>query len=118
MNVQNEPARTISRLLAALNAHDLEAVACFDNNYKSDQPVHPGREFSGREQVRKNWAVIFDTMPDLQADLLMLSSDETKRGLNRGMQRKLMDRDSIGADSACLESRLSGSFGVACISSH
>lgn len=44
------------RPLHALNAHDLEAqLACFDEDYRSDQPAHPARSFTGRGQVRKNW---------------------------------------------------------------
>jgi hypothetical protein len=54
----------------ALNSHDIEAfVACFDQNYHSEQPVHPGRTFQGREQVRKNWTSNFEETPDFSAQL-------------------------------------------------
>lgn len=59
------------KLKDALNAHDIEAfVACFDDNYYSEQPVHPDRTFQGREQVRRNWASNFDEMPDFSAQLI------------------------------------------------
>ena len=59
------------KLTDAFNAHDIDAlVACFDENYSSEQPVHPERLFLGREQVRKNWASNFDEMPDFTAELI------------------------------------------------
>jgi hypothetical protein len=61
----------LDRLHAAQNRHDLDAfVACFDPDYRSEQPVHPDRAFAGREQVRTNWAGIFAAVPDFQAELL------------------------------------------------
>ena len=59
------------KLRDAFNARDIEAlVACFKENYSSEQPVHPDRTFHGREQVRKNWASNFDEMPDFSAQLI------------------------------------------------
>lgn len=61
----------IARLQNAQNAHDLEAfLECFDPEYRSEQPIHPGRGFGGREQVRKNWSSIFESFPDFKAALL------------------------------------------------
>lgn len=58
------------RLRDAMNAHDLEAfLDCFHEDYKSEQPVHPGRGFGGREQVQANWSTIFAGVPDFAADL-------------------------------------------------
>lgn len=55
----------------SLNTHDIEGfVGCFDDNYYSEQPVHPDRTFQGKEQVRKNWASNFDEMPDFSAHLI------------------------------------------------
>jgi ketosteroid isomerase-like protein len=69
--VAADPQSVLERLLAALNAHDLDAfVACFDERYESQQPAHPARAFSGREQVRKNWGALFEQIPDLHAELL------------------------------------------------
>jgi ketosteroid isomerase-like protein len=66
----------IDRLAAAMNAHDLEALAeCFDENVASEQPVHPARGFTGRAQVRKNWAQIFRGVPDLRAELVRAAAD-------------------------------------------
>lgn len=62
------------RLARAMNAHDLEAhVACFDENYRSEQPVHPARAFTGREQVRKNWSGLFESIPDFRVEILRLA---------------------------------------------
>lgn len=64
------------RLHAAMNAHDLEAfLACFDPEYRSEQPAHPDRAFVGIEQVRKNWAKIFGGIPDFRAELLRHTVD-------------------------------------------
>ena len=61
----------LSKLKHAINTHDIEAfVACFAENYYSEQPVHPDRTFRGREQVRKNWSANFEEMPDFSAQLV------------------------------------------------
>lgn len=58
------------RLRDAMNNHDLEAfVACFHEDYRSEQPIHPGRGFGGRDQVRTNWTAIFAGVPDFAAEL-------------------------------------------------
>jgi ketosteroid isomerase-like protein len=62
------------RLLEALNSHDAERMAAlFADDYASSQPAHPNRTFSGRPQVLKNWTAIFETVPDLIADLVSFS---------------------------------------------
>ena len=54
----------VERLNAAMNAHDIEAfVACFHEDYESEQPAHPDRAFRGRDQVRENWSAIFEGVP-------------------------------------------------------
>ena len=59
------------RLVAAQNAHDIDAfVACFAPDYSSEQPAHPDRAFVGSEQVRKNWTGMFASVPDFRAELL------------------------------------------------
>jgi ketosteroid isomerase-like protein len=59
------------RLNAAMNAHDIEAfVACFDEEYESEQPAHPDRAFQGREHVRRNWSAIFEGVPDFKSQLI------------------------------------------------
>jgi ketosteroid isomerase-like protein len=68
---QAGPTAVIEQLCAAQNRHDLEAfVACFAPDYRSEQPAHPARAFRGREQVRKNWAEVFSSLPDFRAELL------------------------------------------------
>jgi ketosteroid isomerase-like protein len=66
----------IDRLLAAMNAHDLEAAAAlFHKDYHSEQPAHPGRAFVGREQMRANWAAMFAGIPDFHAELIRSVED-------------------------------------------
>jgi ketosteroid isomerase-like protein len=65
------PDATLQRLQAAQNQHDLEAlVDCFAPDYESEQPLHPGTAFRGRDQVRKNWATILAAVPDFQPEFL------------------------------------------------
>ena len=66
----------MTRLMRAMNDHDIDAfVACFTDDYDSRQPAHPARAFTGKEQVRENWSGIFDSIPDLSADLLLQVSN-------------------------------------------
>lgn len=58
-------------LLAAMNSHDAEAfAACFADDYRSEQPAHPGRSFAGSAQVLKNWTAVFAGVPTFAAELL------------------------------------------------
>ena len=58
-----------------MNAHDLDAfVDCFGPDYRSDQPAHPDRAFTGRDQVRANWASVFAGVPNFTAELLVSAS--------------------------------------------
>ncbi|HET9852004.1 MAG TPA: nuclear transport factor 2 family protein [Candidatus Limnocylindrales bacterium] len=67
----SHPIDTIERLRDAMNRHDLDAfVACFAPDYRSEQPNHPNRAFSGSHQVRRNWSTMFESMPDFRAELL------------------------------------------------
>src|SRR5215210_3304328 len=67
----------LEQLHDAMNQHDLEAMLrCFEPDYRSEQPLHPNRGFGGREQVRKNWSAIFESFPDLEAELLGHASVE------------------------------------------
>lgn len=60
----------IERLLAALNAHDLDGAASFFHpDYRSEQPAHPARAFVGRTQMRANWEAMFSGVPDFRAEL-------------------------------------------------
>jgi ketosteroid isomerase-like protein len=62
------------RLTNAMNARDIEAfVECFEEDYESEQPVHPDRAFKGRDQVRSNWSAIFEGVPDFTSELIAAS---------------------------------------------
>ncbi|MET0614346.1 MAG: nuclear transport factor 2 family protein [Thermoleophilaceae bacterium] len=64
------------RLQAAMNARDIDAfVACFAEDYDSEQPAHPDRAFVGSDQVRENWSAIFSGVPDFSAELLSAAAD-------------------------------------------
>ena len=70
------PAEVVERLHQAMNRHDLQAfLACFDPNYRSEQPVHPNRGFGGREQVEKNWSALFEGIPDFHAELVATATE-------------------------------------------
>jgi ketosteroid isomerase-like protein len=69
-------SEVIDRLVAAMNAHDLEsAAALFHEEYRSEQPAHPGRAFVGRAQMHANWAAIFAGIPDFHAELIRSVDD-------------------------------------------
>ena len=92
------PAAVVERLIRATNAHDLNAlVECFTDDYRNETPVHPGRSFSGREQVRVNWSQIFAAVPDVDCELLgcvaygdTVWSEMEMRGTRRDGGRHLM----------------------------
>jgi ketosteroid isomerase-like protein len=66
-----DPRAVIERLTAAQNAHDLEAMlACFQPDYRSEQPVFPARAFTGVDQVRANWSALMSAIPDFRAEIL------------------------------------------------
>jgi ketosteroid isomerase-like protein len=66
----------IERLTAAMNARDLDAfVACFAEDYDSEQPAHPDRAFRGRGQVRENWSQMFAAIPDFGAEIVRAATD-------------------------------------------
>src|SRR6188472_738890 len=67
---EDEWMHVIDRLLASVNAHDLEAAAAlFAENYRSEQPAHPGRAFVGRAQMHANWEAMFAGVPDFRATM-------------------------------------------------
>lgn len=68
--------QVLDRLLAAINAHDLDAmVSCFADDYTNETPVHPPRGFRGQEQVRTNWSQIFAAVPDIRSRVIRSSLD-------------------------------------------
>jgi ketosteroid isomerase-like protein len=71
-----DPLAVIERLTAAQNAHDLEAMlACFDEDYASEQPVHPARDFRGVDQVRANWSALLSGIADFHAEIVRSAVD-------------------------------------------
>ena len=70
----------LEQLVAATNRHDLEAVArLIHEEYRSEQPVHPGRAFVGRTQMLANWEAMFAGIPDFTAEIIrsVLTGDIT-----------------------------------------
>lgn len=71
-----DPRALLDRLTAAQNAHDLEGMlACFHEDYRSEQPQFPARTFQGIDQVRANWSALLDAMPDFHAEVLRSAID-------------------------------------------
>ena len=59
----------IDRLAAAVNAHDLDAVAgLIHEDYRSES-AHPGRAFAGRAQMLANWKATSAGVPDFCAEI-------------------------------------------------
>jgi hypothetical protein len=74
--MRSEAHTVFERLVAAQNAHDIDAfVSCFAPDYSSEQPAHLDRAFIGSDQVRKNWTAMFAGVPDFRAELLDRASD-------------------------------------------
>jgi ketosteroid isomerase-like protein len=71
-----DPRAVMDRLTAAQNAHDLEAMlACFHDDYHSEQPLFPARTFAGIDQVRANWSALLHAIPDFHAEVLRSATD-------------------------------------------
>jgi ketosteroid isomerase-like protein len=71
-----DPRAVMDRLTAAQNAHDLDAMlACFHEDYRSEQPLFPARTFQGIDQVRANWSALLKGIPDFRAETLRSAVD-------------------------------------------
>jgi ketosteroid isomerase-like protein len=71
VQARSYPKLVFGRMIQALNRHDLEAyVACFSPDYRSEQPLHPERNFVGQDGVRNNWSYFFMVIPDIQVEIL------------------------------------------------
>lgn len=67
----------MERLRDAMNAHDARGLASlFAQDYRSTQPLHPGRGFGGSAQVLANWSLVFEGVPDFTSELIASSVDE------------------------------------------
>ena len=72
----SSPLAVAERLTAAQNAHDLEGmVACFHDDYRSEQPMYPARAFQGVDQVRKNWSSLLESIRDFHAEIVRSAVD-------------------------------------------
>jgi ketosteroid isomerase-like protein len=61
----------VDRLVEATNDHAVDAMMeCFQEDYRSEQPLHPAAGFGGREQVGKNWSLLVEEVPDLKMDVV------------------------------------------------
>ena len=66
----------VEQLAAAVNAHDLDVVAgLIHPDYRSEQPAHPGRAFTGRAQMLANWAAMLAGIPDFCAEICRSAQD-------------------------------------------
>ena len=64
------PVGPVRRMFAAASQHDLEAMVLeFAEDYINVTPVHPERNFRGREQVRRNWTALFAAIPELALEV-------------------------------------------------
>src|SRR6478735_8431924 len=74
--MSRESSPFLHRLRDATNGHDLEALTdCFAPGYRNETPAHPGRDFVGTAQVRRNWSQIFTFVPDVHATVLRETVD-------------------------------------------
>jgi ketosteroid isomerase-like protein len=66
----------IHRLVVAMNNHDLDgASSLVHEDYRSEQPAHPGFAFVGRAQMRSNWEAMFAGIPDFRSELIRSVTD-------------------------------------------
>jgi len=73
----DERVALVERLRQSVDDHDLDAmVDCFATDYVNETPAHPGRGFTGRDQVRINWQRIFAGVPDIAAEVIRLTVDD------------------------------------------
>jgi ketosteroid isomerase-like protein len=71
-----DPRGLLDRLTTAQNAHDLEGMlACFHEDYRSEQPLFPARTFQGIDQVRANWSALLEALPDFHSEILRSAID-------------------------------------------
>lgn len=76
MSTEHDHSELIERIVEAENSHDADRVAALvAEDYRSETPTHPERNFTGREQVRRNWQAVFESTPDFSADLLRSTAD-------------------------------------------
>ena len=93
-----DPIHIVNRLHHAWNTHDLEAVvACFHSDYQSIHPCHPDRNFKGHSLLRVSWGAIFESVPDLRADLCRWAVTGNTAWTEWRWEGKLIDGQPYGA---------------------
>jgi ketosteroid isomerase-like protein len=66
----------LERLRDAIDSHDPNRVAaCFTDDYRSELPHHPDRNFTGTDQVRRNWTAMFAGVPDITASIVRTATN-------------------------------------------
>ncbi|HEX6595946.1 MAG TPA: nuclear transport factor 2 family protein [Acidimicrobiales bacterium] len=66
-----DPMAVVTRFVEACNRHDVEAIySTVHPNFDSIQPCFPSRNFTGADQVRKNWRAIFESEPGFRLTVL------------------------------------------------
>lgn len=64
------PRDVVRRWIEAINRHDLDEVAaCFAEEYADEAPARVGEFVHGREHVRHNFTRLFESVPDIHAEL-------------------------------------------------
>jgi predicted SnoaL-like aldol condensation-catalyzing enzyme len=67
---------TISNLVDAMNAHDVERMAAwFTPDYRSEQPAHPNRGFGGRDTLTDLWDQLYRAVPDMVCEVTASAAD-------------------------------------------
>ncbi len=74
---QSDPKAVVKAWVEAVNKHDVEAIAaCFATDYQDVEPAHPTRQITGgRQNVRKNYGMVLQGMPDLRLETLRVARD-------------------------------------------
>ncbi|MGH9225818.1 MAG: nuclear transport factor 2 family protein [Acidimicrobiales bacterium] len=66
-----DPMAVVTRFVEAANRHDVDGIyAVMHPNFDSIQPCFPARNFTGGDQVRKNWRAIFEAEPGFRLTVL------------------------------------------------
>ena len=66
----------MERLVRAINRHDVDAIAeLCHRDVRGELPPHPARNYVGRDMMRANWALVFELVPNLVAELTRCSVD-------------------------------------------
>ena len=73
----SDPKAVIKQWVEAVNRHDIEAIAArFATDYHDVEPAHPRRQITGgRENVRKNYGLVVQGIPDLRLEILRVAAD-------------------------------------------